>query len=88
LKGVIAVGEKDQAGQEIKALAKKVRNALDEAMQQDPVQHIREAFQQRLEETGQNVRQQELQPSNTAVQDNTEQRRLNRKPWWSRLFRW
>jgi hypothetical protein len=57
-------------------------------MQQDPVQHIREAFQQRLEETGQNVRQQELQPSNTAVQDNTEQRRLNRKPWWSRLFRW
>ncbi len=82
------MGEKDQAGQEIKALAKKVRNALDEAMQQDPVQHIREAFQQRLEETGQNVRQQELQPSNTAVQDNTEQRRLNRKPWWSRLFRW
>ena len=82
------MGEKDQAGQEIKALAKKVRNALDEAMEQDPVQHIREAFQQRLGETGYNVRQQELESSNTAVQDNPEQRRLNHKPWWSRLFRW
>ena len=80
--------KKDQAGQDTKALAKLFRNALNEAMQQDPVQHIREAFQQQLGETETGDAGRKMPLSGTTAQDDPEQRRSNRKPWWSRVFRW
>ncbi|HAA34780.1 MAG TPA: hypothetical protein DCD97_05665 [Firmicutes bacterium] len=78
--------KKNQEGLTPKTLAKRFRDALNEEMNKDPVQHIREAFQQLLGETDTGDAGQKSQLSGTAVQDEQEQR--NRKPWWSRVFRW
>jgi len=86
--GGVSVTNKDQAGQNTKALAKLFRDALNEAMQEDPVQHIREAFQQQLGEMETWDAGRKRQLSGTTVQDDPEQRRSNRKSWWSRVFRW
>jgi len=89
------VTKKNQEGLTPKTLAKRFRDALNEEMNKDalneemnkdPVQHIREAFQQLLGETDTGDAGQKSQLSGTAVQDEQEQR--NRKPWWSRVFRW
>lgn len=80
--------KRDQTGQDTKALAKLFRDALNEAMQEDPVQHIREAFQQQLGEPETGDAGRKMQLSGTTVQDDPGQRRSNRKPWWSRVFRW
>jgi len=80
------VTKKNQEGLTPKTLGKRFRDALYEEMNKDPVQHIREAFQQLLGETDTGDAGQKSQLSGTAVQDEQEQR--NRKPWWSRVFRW
>jgi len=80
------VTKKNQEGLTPKTLAKRFRDDLNEEMNKDPVQHIREAFQQLLGETDTGDAGQKSQLSGTAVQDEQEQR--NRKPWWSRVFRW
>jgi len=80
------VTDKEQTGFDTKALAKRFRDALNEAIQEDPVQHIREAFQERLGEPAD--RRQDMQSPGGTVGNDLQQHGAQREPWWKRVFRW